>query len=182
MIVSRQALNSARRKGKPTKAMIDSISKNNQKAFEERPEEKVSGLADPKTFLKMLADENKKSMAERKHRGQSELDSFGKEVQRVQRTNIMSTEEERIGENFRKILKENKDDQERKNIRKFLGWKHGFDFHKAGFTWNPSEKRWEKEVVVENVKMVQWIKIKHIKDTNRSSSLPTVSEIEYGYE
>ena len=144
MVVSKRSLASAKAKGEATSGLIKSISKNNPKAFEEKPAEHVSGLQDPKAFLEAVKKELEGS---KKQRGQNALNRFGKEFERLQRTNILSTEKERVGASFGDIMRKTMSKQEREELRRFMGWKSGFDLNKEGFIWNKDLKRFEKHTI-----------------------------------
>lgn len=173
MIVSKRSLQNAKAKKDITIGLINSITKNNQKAFMERPDEDVSGLENPKLFLK----EMKETLKEKRSKGQNSLQRFGKEFERIQRTNIFSTEEERLGSSFGEIMRKSMNKVEREDLRRFMGWSKGFDLNKEGFKWNKDEKRFEKEFFIDGDRKIKYIYINYTPRQRYGEG-----KIEYGTE
>lgn len=151
----------------------------NTVAFSEREEGKVSGLADPKKFLKDLKAESEKGS----HRGKNKLNEFQDAINKVSQSDLMTTEEQRVGSNFGKMMNQAMDQAEKNDLRKFIGWKEGYNFKKAGFTWNAEEKRFEKEFNVDGVAMTKYIYInnQYIKNRNGVRTYGA-GALEYGIE
>lgn len=173
MIVSKKALASSKRNGL-SDSLTKSLAKNNPKAFAGRPDQNVSGIEKPLEFLKQL----KENVKESKHRGSNELNTFKREFERIQRTNILSTEEERISFNFKAIMDKSLNSTERKDLREFMGWKGGHKLNENGFEWNREEKRFEKKVMIEGVEFTKYIYINHLRGKDKYSA----GVIEYGIE
>jgi len=173
MIVSKKALSNSKKYGL-SESITKSLAKNNPKAFAGRPEENVSGIEKPLEFLQQL----KENVKESKHRGLNELNAFKKEFERIQRTNILSTEEERISFNFKTIMDKTMNTLEKEDLRKFMGWKGGHRLNENGFEWNREEKRFEKKVTIDGVEFTKYIYINHRRGKDKYSA----GVIEYGLE
>ena len=102
---------------------------------------------------------------------------FGKELERIQRTNLMATETERLGASFGDIMRRTMNKAEREDLRRFMGWTKGFDLNKEGFVWNKEEKRFEKPYLVDGMRLTQYIYINYTPGQRYGAG-----KIEYGVE
>lgn len=111
------------------------------------------------------------------------LDKFKSSVKTLTQSDVMTTEEQRVGANFGKMMNQAMSQAEKNDLRKFIGWKEGYNFRRAGFTWNATEKRFEKQFTVGGVTMTKYIYInnQYIRTRNGIRTYGA-GALEYGVE
>lgn len=151
------------KQGGSDRNFINNILKYNQTKLGAREiEGKQYGLEDPKKALreafKQARTESHQQPKVQGHRRLSEREYITDTIRTQVKSGMITPNFESFSSNFRRLAGKTMDKAERQKLRKFMGWKTGFDVKKAGFTWNPDEKRFEKVETYDGVEVVKWFR------------------------
>lgn len=141
------------KKGGSDENLIKNIIKYNKSVLEaRRVGNELLGTEDPfKTLKKAIsdirADYPNRKIREGFKRKESMREAIKNDLADTIRSGAYTAKSERIPKSFKDLVKKTMSAEERKDLRKFLGWKKGYSIDDKEWSWNNTEKRFEKKVI-----------------------------------